>query len=63
MDIVKTWHKGSDNNGKLIAFKLKQLFDNWRQLMVRFRLYEELEKIDCDCFIFNRLKNGTETIF
>ncbi len=54
IDTIKDWHREPDNNGKVIAYKLKQLFNNWRQLMVRFKLYEDLEKIDCDCFIFNK---------
>ena len=54
IDTIKVWYRDPENNGKIIAYKLKQLFSDWRQLMVRFKLYEELEKIDCDCFIFNK---------
>lgn len=54
MDIIKTLRSEFNNNGKDIAIKLKQLCNDWRLLMVKFKLYEELEKIDCDCFIFNK---------
>lgn len=28
-------------------------YNNWREIMIKFRLYNELEKIDSDCFIKN----------
>ena len=54
INILKDWNEKDCINGKIIAYKLEQHTKNWRQLMVKFKLYEDLEKIDCDCFIFSK---------
>lgn len=61
-ETLTNWDKNPNLNGKEIANKLNRLDANWRQLMVKFELFEYLEKIDCDCFIFNKRNDGTEII-
>lgn len=51
MDTLQAWNRDGDIDGKSIKSKLEAMFSEWRRLMVRFGLYDELERIDCDCFI------------
>lgn len=51
MDTLQAWNRARDIDGKTIKSKLESMFSGWRKLMVMFGLYDELEKIDCDCFI------------
>ena len=42
----------SENNIKKETIdELSVKYNNWRNIMIKFKLYNELEKIDCDCFI------------
>lgn len=53
IEIIKNWMESECKKytGEEIVVRLNTLFPNWRKLMVRFKLYEELEKIDCARFI------------
>ena len=54
IDIINEWYINPNNNGKVIAYKLSQIYNDWRKMMVKFKLFDKLERIDCDCFIFNK---------
>lgn len=41
-------------HASLAMQQLSTCLSNWRYWMVKFKMYDELEKIDCDCFILNR---------
>lgn len=52
--LIRDWEKEGCSNGRNFAKTLFSLHSNWRDLMVKFELFDILEKIDCDCFILNR---------
>ncbi len=54
IDTINDWYVTPNNNGKVIALKLSQIYNDWRRMMVKFKLFDKLERIDCDCFIFNK---------
>ena len=54
IDTINDWYVTPNNNGKVIALKLSQIYKDWRKMMVKFKLFDKLERIDCDCFIFNK---------
>ena len=51
--IVRNWERSGSVNGHDFRKILSSSHPNWRNLMVKFELFEILERIDCDCFILN----------
>lgn len=51
--IVRNWERSGSINGRDFRKRLSSSHPHWRNLMVKFELFDVLERIDCDCFILN----------
>lgn len=55
IEFVNIIKESRDNNDTpSIVCRLNACLKNWRQWAIFFKMYDELEKIDCDCFILNK---------
>lgn len=51
---VKLWIKDHQMSAQDFYKHLTQNFKDWRETLVRLEMYEQLERIDSECFILNR---------
>ena len=52
--MIDEWERTERYDGCNFVKRLSSLFSDWRKWMIKFEMYDSLEKIDCDCFILNK---------